>query len=167
MELYILRHGIAEAREDTNAKDDSQRRLTREGERKMERIAKSICALGLSFDVILTSPFPRSKETADIVARALRSTKRVQSLDALAAGESTKQLVKALRERSSGFESVLIVGHEPDLSSFVSLLVTGGSDMILTLKKGGLCKLTLSTLRPGRCAILEWLAPPSLMTRIR
>ena len=167
MELYILRHGIAEDRENTSAKDDSQRRLTQEGERKMERIAKSICALGLSFDVILTSPFPRAKETADIVARALRSTRRVQILDALAAGASTKQLVKVLREQSDRFESVLIVGHEPDLSSLVSLLVTGGSDMILTLKKGGLCKLTLSTLRYGRCAILEWVVPPSLMTRIR
>ena len=67
MDLYILRHGIAEPSEASSVKDDSERALTAEGKQKMRRIAKSITALKYSFDVILTSPFRRAKETADIV----------------------------------------------------------------------------------------------------
>ena len=167
MDLYILRHGIAEPREVSGVKDDSARALTPEGEQKMRRIAKSITALEYSFDVILTSPFRRAKETAGIVADVLRLKKRVRILPALAAGEPTKKLVEALQDHLNTFESVLIVGHEPDLSSLISHLVSGGPRMALNFKKGGLCKLTVSSLRSGRCAVLDWLAPPSQLKRIR
>ena len=167
MDLYILRHGIAEPREASGVKDDSDRALTTEGEQKMRRIAKSITALKYSFDVILTSPFRRAKETADIVAGVLQLKKRVKILPALAAGEPTKKLLEALQDHLNTFESVLIVGHEPDLSSLISHLVAGGPRMVINLKKGGLCKLTVSSLRNGRCAVLEWLVPPSQLTRIR
>ena len=60
----------------------------------------------------------------------------------------------------------LLVGHEPYLGRLISTLLTGGPDLTLTLKKGGLCKLTVSRLRYGRCATLEWLLTPRQMIAI-
>jgi len=167
MELYILRHGIAKARELSGGKEDGERALTREGKQKMRRIAEGMKALDYSFDLILTSPLRRAEQTAAIVARVLCLKKRVKILPELEAGSRTKELIEALRQAASSFERVLLVGHEPDLSRLIVRLVTGGSDMAMTLKKGGLCKLTLTTLRQDQCAVLEWSAPPSQLARIR
>ncbi|MBM3838981.1 MAG: phosphohistidine phosphatase SixA [Verrucomicrobia bacterium] len=167
MELYILRHGIAEPRELAGGKDDGERALTREGERKMRRIAQGMKALEYSFDLILTSPLVRAEQTAGIVASVLRLPKRVRILPELSAGRRTRDLVEALREAATSFERVLVVGHEPDLSSLIVRLVTGGANMSMTLKKGGLVKLIVTTLRPSRCAVLEWSAPPGQLARIR
>jgi len=57
----------------------------------------------------------------------------------------------------------LLVGHEPYLSSLISLLSTGGPNLSLTLKKGGLCRLEAEPLRCARCASLEWLLAPRLL----
>lgn len=167
MELYILRHGIAEPRELAGGKDDGERALTREGERKMRQIAEGMKALDYSFDLILTSPLVRAEQTAAIVASVLRLQKRVRILPELSAGRRTKDLVEALREVATSFEKVLVVGHEPDLSTLIVRLVAGEANMAMTLKKGGLVKLTVTTVRHGRCAVLEWSAPPSQLARIR
>lgn len=167
MELYILRHGIAEPRETSGVRDDSERALTQEGAAKIRRIAEGMKALEYSFDAILTSPFRRARETAEIVASVLRLKECLTILPALAAGEKTKELMQALQRRTDLFERILMVGHEPDLSILIAHLVTGGPDLAVTLKKGALCKLSVTSLRHGRCAVLEWLAPPSQLTRIR
>jgi phosphohistidine phosphatase len=54
----------------------------------------------------------------------------------------------------------MLVGHEPYLSGLISLLVSGDSDCRIVMKKGGLCKLSVGTLKHGRCAALEWLLTP-------
>lgn len=167
MELYILRHGIAEARENFASKNDNDRPLTPEGARKMRRIAKGMKALGLSFDLILTSPLLRARQTAEIVAPILQLKKRPEVFPPLSAGEETKKLVGALRQRRDSSEKILLVGHEPDLSGLISRLVSGSEDAVINLKKGGLCKMTMTTIRDGRCAILEWLLAPSQLVRIR
>lgn len=60
-------------------------------------------------------------------------------------------------------ESVLLVGHEPFLSGLVSLLVAGNEGFCVVMKKGGLCKLAIDSLKHGRCAVLEWLLTPKQM----
>lgn len=167
MELFILRHGIAEPLEAASSMKDSERSLTLEGERKMRRIAKGMKPLGLSFDVIWTSPFRRARQTAEIVARVLQLKNRLEVFPVLAAGEKTKRVIEALRQQQNTFERILIVGHEPDLSGLISRLVSGEDNMALALKKGGLCKLTIGSLRYGRCAVLEWLLAPNQLVRIR
>ena len=167
MDLYILRHGIAQPREISTAMKDGERRLTDEGKRKMRRIAKGMKAMDLTFDLILTSPLRRAKETAQIVAGVLQLQKRLKIFPALAAGEKTRDLVEALEEPLSTSEAVLLVGHEPDLSDLVSRLIAGGTDLSMTLKKGGLCKLALHSVRYGRCAVLEWFLAPAQLARLR
>jgi phosphohistidine phosphatase len=163
MNLYILRHGIAVEQGTPGYERDADRPLTSEGERKLQLIAKAMQALELSFDLLLTSPYVRARQTAEAVAEAFDVEKKLEFADCLTPGGSTKELVELLNHRRPPPESVLLVGHEPYLSGLISLLVTGKESCAVVLKKGGLCKLYLESLKHGRCAALEWLLTPKQM----
>jgi phosphohistidine phosphatase len=113
--------------------------------------------------VIFSSPLVRARETAEIVERGLRLHGRLELTEHLAPSGDADQLVHQLDALRPTPESILLVGHEPDSSGLISLLCTGGSHLSLTLKKGGLCRMEIESLRAGRCARLEWLMPPFLI----
>jgi phosphohistidine phosphatase len=117
----------------------------------------------LSFDLILSSPFLRARQTAEIVAGELKLKKRLEFFDGLVPGGNPGALIHELNELKPAPENVLLVGHEPYLSRLISLLVSGGADAAIEMKKGGLCKLEAAELRPGQCARLAWLLTPSQM----
>jgi phosphohistidine phosphatase len=163
MNLYILRHGIADAPGTGRIVADADRPLTAEGERKVWQIAEAMEALELSFDLILASPYLRARQTAEIVAEAFKARKKLEFNEALTPSGSSQQLVEFLNRRQPAPESVLLSGHEPSLSELISLLLSGGENLSITMKKGGLCKLTVEQLKHGRCACLEWLLTPKQM----
>jgi phosphohistidine phosphatase len=167
MELYILRHAIARVRSSAFPGGDSQRPLTVEGTEKMLRGARGMRAMELSFDLILSSPFTRAKQTAEIVAKVFGLEKKLGFSPALAADGNPKALVDELKRSHGRRKSILLVGHEPYLSRLISLLVSGSTSLPITLRKGGLCKLSIDALRYGRCATLEWLLTPRQMRRIK
>jgi len=161
MNLYILRHGIAVELGMPGVGKDSERQLAPEGKRKLRQIAGAMKALDLSFDLILTSPYVRAEQTATIVAEALDAQNNLESSDTLTPSGGMRDLIAAITHRKPAPEDALLVGHEPYLSELISLLVSGGTDGVsVVLKKGGLCKLAVETLRYGRCATLEWLLTP-------
>lgn len=159
MELYLLRHGIAADRE-VFAGEDSSRPLTAEGEKKMRRIAQGMLALKLSFDVILSSPYRRAQETANVVASRFSLRRHLQLSKALAPHGDRRALVQEIVALDGHADNILLVGHEPYLSILVSTLVFGRPGAHVNLKKGGLCKLNLECIRLGRCAELDWLLTP-------
>jgi phosphohistidine phosphatase len=163
MNLFILRHGIAVEPGRHGFEKDADRPLIPEGERKLKLIAGAMEALGLSFDLILSSPYLRARQTAELVAEALKARKRLELSDALTPGGSTKKLVELLSHLQPAPENVLLVGHEPYLSGLISLLVSGDGALAVVMKKGGLCKLSTESLKHGRCAALEWLLTPKQM----
>ena len=163
MNLYVLRHGIAVEPGTPGYERDADRPLTPEGERKLWQIAEAMEALELSFDLILSSPYLRALQTAEIVAKALKGRKKVELSESLTPGGSTKKLVEMLNRVQPSPESVLLVGHEPYLSGLSSLLVSGDAGFAVVMKKGGLCKLTIESFKAGRCAGLEWLLTPKQM----
>ena len=164
MELYLLRHAIAVDKDSHAYRVDSERPLTSEGKQKMLRVAKGMKALDLSFDVILASPFLRAKQTAEIVARVFKAKKKLKLSVHLAVGGDTENLIEELRQDYDLLKSALLVGHEPYLSHFISLLLTGDSSLSLEMKKAGLCKLNIDSLQYGRCATLEWLMTPGQLS---
>jgi phosphohistidine phosphatase len=166
-ELYLLRHGPALPRGARGIKSDAARPLSPEGRRKVRRIAGALRQQGLVFDLLLSSPFARARETAEIVAGELDLEDRLQFTDRLAARGDTGALIEELAKLPSRLESVLLVGHEPDLSRLVSLLVAGHLRLGLTLKKGGLCKVEVRRLRPDRDCTLELLLTPRLLLALR
>jgi phosphohistidine phosphatase len=157
MNLYLLRHGVAAELNARRLASDSDRPLTPEGKRKLRQIARAMQALELSFDLILSSPYLRARQSAEIVAEGFEARKRLHCSENLIPGGSAGALVASLNQLHPTPENILLVGHEPDLSQLVSLLVTGRKDASIVFKKGGLCKLTVESLKSGRCATLEWI----------
>jgi phosphohistidine phosphatase len=165
MNLYVLRHGLAVEQTIPGFKSDSDRPLLPEGQKKTQRLAAMLSGIKVSFDLILTSPYLRATQTAGIIAEVLRAKKPEISKN-LAPGNTLKQLIEELDHRPSPMDNVLLVGHEPQLSRLISILVTGKPGLALELKKGGLCKLEIATLRFSRCANLQWLVAPKVYSQL-
>ena len=163
MNLFILRHGIAVERGTPGYERDADRPLTPKGERRLGQIADAMEAMGLTFDVILSSSYVRARQTAEIVADALGLKKKLEFSEALTPGGDARALIAALNKLDPRPENVLLVGHEPYLSELISTLTSGDAHVVIDFKKGGLCKLEVETLRPGRCATLAWLLTPRQM----
>ena len=163
MKILILRHGIAVVRDDLDVKSDSERQLTSKGKRQLRQAAAAMKQMGLRCDLILSSPYVRAKQTAEIVAASLNQQKRLKLSNALAPDGSPKDLIRELNEFKPAPESILLVGHEPYFSRLVSLLTTGGLEFQMDFKKSGLCKLETAKLSYGQCATLAWLLAPKQM----
>ena len=164
MNIFILRHGIAVEPSTPGFENDADRPLIPKGERRLRSAAAAMKKLELSFDLILSSPFVRARQTAEIVAGELKLKKRFEFFDGLVPGGNPRALIHALNELKPEPENVLLVGHEPYLSRLISLLVSGSADAAaIEMKKGGLCKLEVGELRHGQCARLAWLLTPSQM----
>lgn len=165
MDVYILRHAIAVERGTKGYRADSQRPLTDKGAEKMHRIGQGMLALHLSFDQILSSPFVRARQTAEIVGDVF--DENVTFTPHLQVGGDPRKLIDFIRKQCKPGSTVLLVGHEPYLSGLISMLTAGVKTPSITLKKGGLCKLSVDNLRYGRCATMEWLFTPHQLTLVR
>ena len=163
MNLFLLRHGIAVEPGTPGYECDADRPLTPKGERRLAQIADAMGAMGLTFDVILSSPYVRARQTAEIVADALGLKKNLEFSASLTPHGDAKVLLAALNKPDPRSENVLLVGHEPFLSNLISMLTSGEPHVAIDFKKGGLCKLEIEFLRPGRCATLAWLLTPRQM----
>ena len=163
MNLYLLRHGIAVEPGTPGFERDSDRPLTPEGKRQLRQIASAMKKLDLRFDLILSSPFLRAKQTAEIIADSSPLKKQLASSDTLAPDGNPKALIRQLTELKPLPENILLVGHEPYLSQLIALLTAGETGVAIELKKGGLGKLEAEFLLYGRCAKLVWLLTPRQM----
>jgi phosphohistidine phosphatase len=163
MNLYLLRHGIAVVRDDLDFKRDAERPLTPEGNRQLRQNAAAMRKMGLRFDLILSSPYLRAKQTAEIVAKSLKQQKKLAFSNELTPGGNPRVLIQHLNAAHPKPKAVLLVGHEPYLSRLIGLLTTGETNLGMDLKKGGLCKLETEELSHGRCATLAWLLTPKQM----
>jgi len=162
MNLYLMRHAIAEERDTSLYPEDSLRPLSSPGRRKMVKIAQGIKNMGFDFDMIVSSPFLRARETAEIMAKRFGLQARLNFTDQLSPFGDAEKLIVEIREQFA-VEHLLLVGHEPSMSYLTSVLVSGNGSLTMTMKKGGLCCLSVSELRYGQCAILESLLTPGQM----
>jgi phosphohistidine phosphatase len=165
--LFFLRHGLAGEHGMTGFADDSLRPLTAKGKRQLRKISVAMDKMDLAIDLILSSPFVRAKQTAEIAAGKLKLKKRLAFADELKPGGDAGKLIQRLVALKPAPSNILLVGHEPDLSELIALLVTGKTDVVFALKKGGLAKLEAEKLRAGKCATLAWLLTPQLIQLIR
>ncbi|MGZ9234265.1 MAG: phosphohistidine phosphatase SixA [Anaerolineales bacterium] len=165
MNLYVIRHAIA-VDEATSDYEDSERPLTDKGRKKMRQIAKSLRNLGVEFDLILSSPYVRARETAEILADVFKMRDRIAFSDNLIPLQKPELLISEINEKHS-VDSLALVGHEPHLSTLIGLLISDGSKVEITLKKGGVCYLSADNLHhQDHPATLEWLLTPGIMMEI-
>lgn len=161
MNLYIIRHAIAVEPGTLGYEDDSQRPLTDKGSEKMLNIARGLKSLGVQFDLVISSPYVRALDTGQILIKVLKMKKeQLVVSENLIPISSPEQIIGEINEHYASINSLAIVGHEPNLSALISLLVAGESSLSINMKKGGVCCLDAENLVHERRATLEWLLMP-------
>ncbi len=156
MEIYLLRHGIAESRE--LEIPDASRRLTPKGVRGLRRVLEVAHKAGASPALILTSPLRRAQETAAIASEILQCS-RVRETKALLPEADPAALWKELSAIDDA-TSVLVAGHEPHLSSMLAFLLH--APIHVDFKKGALIRVHMSHMHGTPNGILEWMLTPRL-----
>ena len=154
----VIRHGAAEDRAPSGV--DADRALTADGRAMMTDVVRGLAVTAPAPAVILSSPFKRALETADIVAQAFGGVP-VEALDALGSGASAADILATLAHRceqpGGGFA---VVGHEPDLGRFISYALAASARGFHSPRKGGACLLEFpATPRAGN-ATLDWVMEP-------
>ena len=160
MNLFILRHAIAVEPGSPAYEDDSQRPLTDKGVAKMKQIAAGLRHMEVEFDLILSSPHLRARQTAEILAKSFHIKDKLLFTPALLPEAPASEIINEINGKYSQAMNVVLVGHEPSLSNLISKLISGDPTANITLKKGGICRLSAEQLCYDRCATLEWLLYP-------
>jgi phosphohistidine phosphatase len=158
MEIYLLRHGIAEDRSATGR--DADRRLTEEGRSKLRRVLERAHQAGVRPTLILSSPLRRALETAEIAAHELAYEGKITRIPALTPDSSPQDVWNAIREHRSE-PAVLLTGHEPLFSATVAYLLGSTREMV-HFRKGALVRIDVEATGPTPAGILEWLLTAKL-----
>lgn len=164
MNLYLIRHAIA-VDESFGDYEDAARPLTDNGRKKMRQIAKGLKAIGVDLDLILSSPYVRASETANILSETFKIKLETVYNENLTPMGDPDLLISDINEKYT-VDSLAIVGHEPNLSALTGLLVSENANIDMTYKKGGVCKLSADDLRLSRTATLEWLLTPKILVEL-
>jgi len=136
MEIILIRHAKAEARDPAAWPDDDQRPLTAEGRAEQRAATRAMKKMGVKFDFLLSSPLLRARETADLVAKGYRWTEPPQITEELGHGYAVGAVVKLLAKFPPA-ATVALVGHEPDLSNLAGALTTKDGRLSIAVKKSG------------------------------
>lgn len=155
MFIYLLRHADA----DTPAPTDNARALSEKGVSQAQTVARFCEKHELRPTVIFTSPVRRARETAEIVAARLKIDIEIQRW--LACGMQPEEAVKQLGA-SRAFESLMIVGHEPDFSRLAAHLLGLPTATAIHIRKASLTLLEVHVLKAGG-ATLDFALPCKLM----
>jgi phosphohistidine phosphatase len=144
MNLYILRHASAGLRR-PNPVLDSKRPLDKEGKKQCLQLAQVLNALDIQFDLIASSPLKRCLQTASLIGTETGYESKILDTPALAPTAALKDFQKLLRD-SSRYENLLVVGHNPNLSSFLGALLVpdSGPEAKVRLRKGSLARVVLT-----------------------
>lgn len=163
MKLYLVRHAIAD--DPAAYEDDSLRPLTEKGREKMKRIAAALREIGVQPDLIVSSPYLRARQTADILAKELKCSGEPAHSDFLVPMSEPNDMIGEINEKYP-LDELMLVGHEPSLSALAGVLLAGSAGIVINLKKGGVCCLSVDDLRYDQKATLEWLITPKIATRL-
>jgi phosphohistidine phosphatase len=158
MEIYILRHGLAQ--EAHAGMRDADRPLTPEGTKKLLPVLRRARAIDVQPPVILTSPLRRARETAQVAAEALRGESKLVESRALIPESSPELVWDEIRNHKKDAQ-IMIVGHEPLLSSVYAYLL-GAALVQIDVKKGSLGRIDVDRFTGQPRGILRWLIHPKL-----
>ncbi|MFI5178652.1 MAG: phosphohistidine phosphatase SixA [Vicinamibacterales bacterium] len=157
--LFLVRHAIAADRGD-DWPDDGKRPITSEGAAKMRRAIAGLRALDVKLDIVFTSPLTRAMETAELIVSGLKPAPALKPLPALAPGGTPARIAEAIVAEKD-VRTIALVGHEPGLGELAGWLI--GARTPLLFKKGGICRIDVAELPPGRTGQLVWFATPKML----
>jgi phosphohistidine phosphatase len=158
MIVYFLRHANA-GQKRLSPVQDEKRPLDKEGIEQCRYVGRLLNAMDAHVDLILSSPLKRATQTASLVGNEIAYEQRIERTPALAPMadyERFRQLLYQVRE----LEAIMVVGHNPNMSRFLSLLVTAGtSERAIEMKKGSVARVEVGAKR----AVLNWMVTPRVV----
>lgn len=158
MELYLFRHGIAE-----NAKpgqSDSERALTPEGKRKLRSVIKTAMDADLAPSLMLTSPYKRALQTAQIAADVLKYRGELLRTEALLPSSQPAAVWEEIRLHRDEAQ-VLMAGHDPLFTDLTGYLL-GFPKLRVDFKKGALLRIDFDNFPVEPQGALKWMLVPQL-----
>lgn len=157
MRLYLLRHGIAE---EQASGGDAQRKLTDEGKSKLSEVLKRAAKSGVKPGLVLTSPYLRAAETAEIAAKILECPVAPAQTEALVPYGTPQGVWDEVRAHKE-VEQLMLSGHEPLLSQSVSFLLNSPA-LQVDMKKGAIISIEFQSFRVEPKGVLKWMLTPKL-----
>ena len=158
MEIYLLRHGIAD---DARAGEpDSDRSLTAEGKKKLRSVLRVAAEAGVQPSLILTSPYRRALQTAQLAAEIFKypgDLLRTRSLEPSSRPDAVWEEIRVHKDESQ----ILLAGHEPLFSGLTAFLL-GCSGFQIDFKKGGLACVEVDKFASAPKGVLKWYITPKL-----
>jgi phosphohistidine phosphatase len=159
--IYFLRHASA-GQGYADPKKDEKRPLDEEGILQCRYVGGALAALGVSVDAIISSPLKRAVQTANLVANEIGHEARIV-LDAALRPEATYEQFRPLLQRYNGAEAIMVVGHNPSETDFLSRSVSARAGLAkIDFKKGAVAKVEVT----GRSGELKWLLTPKTVRAI-
>ena len=157
MIIYIVRHASA-GQHLTNPKKDEKRPLDADGIEQCGVVGRALAALNAQPDVIISSPLKRATQTSSLIGNELGYEGKLLLEPALRPEASFADFRRML-DKYSKHEAIMVVGHNPNLTEFISQIVTNsGSRKSIELKKGGVARVDFSPKR----SVLNWMITPKL-----
>ncbi len=152
MQVYLLRHGIAE--EGSTGRSDAGRQLTADGRKKLRQVLEAAADAGVAPSLILTSPLQRALQTAEIARHVLGYKQQILHTKALAPGSTVEQVWEEIRVHRDE-SSILLVGHNPLFSDLAAYLM-GSKTAQIHFKKGAIMRVDLESFLSQPKGTLRW-----------
>lgn len=157
MLIWLVRHAVAVEREEFDGPDEA-RPLTDKGRRQFRAFVKWLESATAAPGAIVTSPLVRAVQTAEILRKGMGLKKKdVLENAALAPGADPHGLLGVAK--AAGFDSMALVGHEPDWSAALSAFVGGGA---FDFDKGSIAAVEFTGEPAPGAGRLCWFAGPRL-----
>lgn len=161
MIIYFLRHASA-GEHLVNPKKDEKRALDKTGIEQCGYVGRALNALDVHVDMIISSPLKRAAQTASLVGNELSYEGKLQLEDALKPGTTFSDFRQML-QRYGKFDSIMCVGHNPNLSEFLGRAVSAsGCEASIELKKGAVAKVEMTR----NSAVLQWCLTPKILREL-
>ncbi len=158
MQIYLLRHGIADDQKPGHS--DSDRALTSEGRDKLRRVLKRARTADVSPTAILSSPYRRALETAEVAVDVLGFTGAVERTRALTPEASPHDTWEEIRAHKSE-AAILLASHEPLMSGLAAFLLNSPA-LQVDMKKAALVRIDIDRIAAQPQGILKWMLTPSV-----
>lgn len=158
MQLYLIRHGVADDGKPGQA--DSERALTPEGKKKLRGILKAAREAGVAPTLVMTSPYRRAFETAELAAAELGYKGELVRTDTLIPAGKPEAAWDEVRVHQEEAQ-ILLAGHDPLFTHLTGHLL-GCPGLVIDFKKGAMVRIDLDRFGPAPRGVLKWMLVPKL-----
>ncbi len=158
MLLYLLRHGIAE--EKSGKGSDAERALTRKGKEELKRVMRVARKAGVQPSLILTSPYVRARETAEIAKDGLNVKESLLETRTLTP-DGPPHMVWAELSDHRKETSLMLVSHNPLMEQLAAFLL-GTPTLRFDFTKGAIATIDINNFRGEPDGVLQWILTPDL-----